>query len=61
MSTNSKKIYSARNTDGFLCAYDSSTHLCVGVMLSTGDNIELYKQKHNEYIGQLAPKYKSNN
>lgn len=51
------KIYTARNKDGFLCSYDAETHKCVGVMLSMGDNVELYKEKHDEYIGQIDPKF----
>lgn len=59
MSTekNKSKIYTARNKDGFLCSYDTESHKCVGVMLSMGDNVELYKEKHDEYIGQIDPKF----
>lgn len=59
MSTekNKSKIYTARNKDGFLCSYDAESHKCVGVMLSMGDNVELYKEKHDEYIGQIDPKF----
>ena len=59
MSTekNKPKIYTSRNKDGFLCSYDAETHKCVGVMLSMGDNVEFYKEKHDEYIGQIDPKF----
>lgn len=50
-----------RNKEGFVCSYDANTHKCVGVMLSTGDNVELYKQKHDEWIGQLDPKFENKN
>lgn len=55
--SNYSKKYFARNKDGFVCSYDSETHKCVGVILSTGDDIELYNRKHDEYIGQIDPKY----
>ncbi len=51
------KKYISRNKDGFACTYDSETHLCVGVILSMGDDIDLYNKKHDEYIGQLDPQY----
>lgn len=59
MSTNKSEIYMSRNKDGFVCSYDSATHKCVGVILSTGDDIELYKKKHDEWIGQLDPKFEN--
>lgn len=58
MNTKQKnKTYISRNKDGFACCYDSETHKCVGVILSMGDNVELYKEKHDEYIGQIDPKF----
>ncbi len=62
MSTTQNKkqsIYFARNKDGFSCVYDSETHKCVDIILSTGDNIELFNEKRDEYIGQIDPKYES--
>ena len=53
------ETYMARNKDGFVCSYDKSTHRCVGVILSMGDDVELYREKHDEYIGQLDPKYET--
>lgn len=60
-TTQKSKTYTGRNKDGFVCSYDCNTHKCVGVMLATGDDVELYKQKHDEYIGQLDPKFEKNN
>lgn len=57
MNASKNKIYTALNKEGFLCSYDSETHRCVGVMLAMGNDIELYNQKHNEWIGQLDPKF----
>lgn len=62
MNTNQKpEKYLSQNKDGFVCSYDSTTHRCVGVILSTGDNVELYEKKHDEYIDQLDPKYETSN
>ena len=58
MAANNKNFYLGRNDDGFICTYDAETHRCVDVMISTGDDIELYKTRHDEYIGQLDPNYK---
>lgn len=61
MSTSKNKFYMGRNKDGFVCSYDAITHKCVGVILSTGDDVELYEQKHDEWIGQLDPKFENGN
>ena len=59
MAAKEYNFYFARNKDGFLCSYDKKTHRCIGVMLSTGDNIEIYNKHHDSYIGQLDPNYDS--
>lgn len=53
----SQQIYLSRNSDGFVCSYNSNTHRCVGVILAMGDNVELYEKNHEKYIGELDPKY----
>lgn len=59
IQNNQPQKYFARNKDGFTCLYDGVTHKCIDVILSTGDNIELFKEKHDEYIGQFDPKFEN--
>lgn len=58
MSYSKSQLYTARNKDGYLCCYDKETHLCVGVMDSTGD-MPLTEEKLKEYLGQTDPKFKN--
>ena len=56
MSTNKRNFYFARNKKGYLCTYDNNTHLCIGVIESTGD-IPLTKEQRDAFIGQIDPKF----
>ena len=59
MSTNkNKKIYMAKNKDGYLCGFDADTHKCIDVPLCTGCDVDYIKQHEKEWLGQLDPKYK---
>lgn len=57
----SKDFYFARNKDGYVCAYDSKTHKCVDIIVSTGDDIDYYEQHKEEWIGQVDPEYENRN
>ncbi|MEE1049769.1 MAG: hypothetical protein U0M60_20405 [Clostridia bacterium] len=50
------KIYLAYNKDGFLCAFDSNTHKCIGIITATGDKL-LSKEEEKAIIGTLDPKF----
>ena len=49
------KIYFSRNKDGYICAYDSETHICVDVIESTGDKL-LTNEQRKKYIGEVDPR-----
>lgn len=62
MSTNQNgkprfDFYIKRNKDGYTCSYDSITHRCRGVIISTGDDVNYINEHEKEWIGQLDPKY----
>ena len=49
MFTNQRKYYD-KNIEGYLCTFNSDTHLCVSVLLSTGMNIENWEKFNKEML-----------
>lgn len=59
MFTNQRKYYD-KIIDGYLCTFNSDTHQCVSVLLSTGMNIENWEKFNKEIVGTIDPDYNIN-